>query len=468
MSIDFTKANQFNPNVDISFVKTIPENPEISALKSIGSSFFNNIILVFFKLITSTNLILLGHISREEKIHYQLFMTFQIGVFILEFLGKYFILGILKYILSGNKYNIELYNDYIRMKTALICITPLIIIPVSICSYYLIGVLFEYTLEIKDKSLIWEVFIKYLIFTPIIYFFEILFLLNLKFLSVVKRLKSIMYIISYLICHIVLSWILIFYFNFGLFGLTISYCLNSIIFFFFTDRLIFHVVKNDADNYFYLIPNQNNFVPQIFTLLKQLSVYSLYYLRDLFPNHFIFLASLFIDKNQLIVNIIYMNFFEVILEMNRGFYYTIKNDLFTKDKDTIQTQKILLFFSIYFSIISLTIIILLLLFKNILLDIYILHGGEPIMQKIAGSLKIIYSLSILFMSIKSILNGVVRGIGIAPSNKRQITYMIICITFCYFFCFLHDFGIFGLWLSLLILDILHVCENSFKSRYFTI
>ena len=103
------------------------------------------------------------------------------------------------------------------------------------------------------------------------------------------------------------------------------------------------------------------------------------------------------------------------------------------------------------------------IFKNILLNIYLLDGGEHIFKEIAKSLIIIYPLCILFMSVKIILNGIIRGMDIPVSNKRRLVYMIICIVFCYIFCFLYGFGIIGIWISMLILEFFHAGENSAKT-----
>jgi len=461
---NFIKAQENIVLCDRSLVVISVEKPEVAALKSIGFSFFNNMVITFFRLIITTNLILLGHIIYEEKVHYKLFMTFQIGVFILEFLGKYFIIGLLKYVFYGKKENKTIYNEYIRMKRALIFIIPLITIPISICSYYILELLFKYSLGIDSLDLIKEVYKKFLLFTPLIYFFEILFFLNLKFLAAFNRIRLVfMYIIIYLICHIVLSWMLLFILNYGIFGLTCSYFFNCLLFFFFTNKSIYRIVGKDTDNYFHLIPNINDFSWNSLRAIGKISFYSLLNLGEVFPIQFIFLVSLFMEKNQLIVNIIYLNFFELITEVFRGFYHTIKKELFVKNQDIIERQTFVLFFSVYYSIISLTILIILILFKNILLHIYIFKGGEPIFMEIAANLRIIYPLCVLLTSAKIILNGIIRGMDIPVSNGRRLSYIIICILFCYIFCFLYEFGIFGIWISMLILEFLHVGENLAKT-----
>jgi Na+-driven multidrug efflux pump len=455
-------------NKDISLILVNHEKPEKAAIESIGFSFFNNMVITLFRLIVITNLILLGHLLYEEKVHYQLFMTFQIGVFILEFFGKYFIIGLLKYIFFQDKERKTLYNLYIKIKTALIVLIPLITEPISLISYYILESLFTYSLKINNQDLIKEVYKKFLIFTPVIYFFEILFFLNLKYLIACNRIKlAFMYIICYLICHIVLSWILLFILNYGVFGLTISYCLNSFLFFFFTNRRIYITEYVVEDTFFHLIPNKNNFNGAVLKKVREISFYSAINLGEVFPVQFLFLVGLFIGKNELIVNIIYLNFFELVTEIYRGFYYTIKKELAIKYQDTIQKQNYVLFFSVYYSIISLIVFILLILFKNILLNIYIFKGGEPAFKEIAESLRIIYPLCILCMSAKILLNGIIRSLELPVSNQRRLIYIIICVIFAYIFCFVYDLGIFGIWISMLSLEFLHAGENFAKTmKYF--
>ena len=132
-----------NQLCDVSLVSSSSENPEIASIKSFGISFFNNMVMTCFKLISLTNLILLGHILYNEKVDYQLFMTFQIGVFILEVLGKYFIIGLLKYIFGEYKNIKSSYLLYIKLKTVLIFLIPFVTIPVSICSYFLLKLIFK-------------------------------------------------------------------------------------------------------------------------------------------------------------------------------------------------------------------------------------------------------------------------------------------------------------------------------------
>ncbi len=68
----------------------------------------------------------------EKKIHYDLFMTYQIRIFILELFGRIFFLGLLKYLFDekdGKKI-------FMGMKTLFVILIPAIFIPLSLLSYY--------------------------------------------------------------------------------------------------------------------------------------------------------------------------------------------------------------------------------------------------------------------------------------------------------------------------------------------
>ena len=147
------------------------ETPGMSAFKDIKNTFFNNIVIISSQLILTTNLILLGHLLYEKKIHYDLFMTYQIGVFILELFGRVFFLGLLKYLFLEK----EEYKNFIGMKTLFAILIPIIMIPLSLFSYLIIKLLLQNNLEIYNQNINKEVWTKFLIFTPAIYLFELLF-----------------------------------------------------------------------------------------------------------------------------------------------------------------------------------------------------------------------------------------------------------------------------------------------------
>ena len=183
------KRDEVREIYDASLIQLNPESPATTAFKSIGMSISNNIVAILSRLILTINLILIGHISYKKKVLYELIITYQVGIFILEILGKYFIIGLIKYLFEEKEEKRELYNLYIRMKTALVILVPVIIGIVSISSYYLIYLLLYKNLAIYDDIIIKEIYFKFMIFTPIIYLFEILFFLNIQFLIYKKKTK---------------------------------------------------------------------------------------------------------------------------------------------------------------------------------------------------------------------------------------------------------------------------------------
>ena len=450
---------------DISIVKPNKERSEVAAFKSIKASFFNNIVISFDLLIIATNLILIGHTLFENILYHELFMTFQIGVFIIELFGKAFILGLTKYLFEDKEEN-DLYKVYIRMKTILILLIPIIVLPVSLLSYFIIKLLLNFNLDIYDEFLNREVWLKFLIYTPAIYLFEILFLLNLQFLAYQKCLKTVFFFtVCFIITHITLSLLLLYLMKIGLIGLTISYCLNSFFFYYFSNLKIKNYGSYNEQNYFFsFIPYKENFDGQLLCLLKKKSLISLLNYGEVIIFHFLFLASLFTTKYQLVVNIIYINFYELICAISKGFYYTLKNYMMENAEDTEYRQKYVIFFSFYYLLITFAIFLSLIIFKNILLNIYLSSPSEESLIIIAAnSIRIFYPLSLLLSGIRINLNGIVRGMSIALHPVKRAIYISIYIIICWLLCFYLQYEIIGLWIGLLILNCLLIFESIHKA-----
>ena len=228
-------------SIDRSLVDIRNEDVSITILNIIGNCFINNLVFIASNFVTSINLILIGHILIQDTTHYELFMTYEIGVSIINFFGKIIIIGLLRFIFEIKEFR-KIYYSYLRLKTGLVLIIPIIMIPVSLSSYIIIKLLLQNNLDIYNQSLNKEVYFKYMIFTPIIYFFEILFYLNLKLLRAFEKIKAVVsYTNFFLISHIVSCWILLYILKIGILGLTISYCLNSFIFYMLINEYINHI-----------------------------------------------------------------------------------------------------------------------------------------------------------------------------------------------------------------------------------
>ena len=313
-------------SIDRSLVEIRNEEVSITILNIIGDCFINNLVFIASNFISTINLILIGHILLENKTHYELFVTYEIGVSMINFFGKIIIIGLLRYIFEIQEYR-KIYFSYLRLKSGLILTIPIIMIPVSLSSYFIIKFLLQNNLDIYNQSLNKEVYFKFMIFTPIIYFFEILFYLNLKLLRAFEETKAfISYVIFFIISHIVCSWILLYILKIGILGLATSYCLNSFLFYLFTNIRISNTKEEELEN-FYIFPPKEYFDSNVINTLKDASSLSMRHISDIFLLYLMLFAAFFTDKNQLIVNSVYLNFYYLLNGINKGFYLTFKHYL---------------------------------------------------------------------------------------------------------------------------------------------
>ena len=448
--------------IDRSLVEIRNENLSITILNVIGNCFINNIVFITSNLISAINLILLGHILQQNQTHYELFMTYQIGVSIIDFFGRVYILGLLRYNFEKKEYR-KLYKSYLRFKTGLIVIMPIIMIPVSLCSYFIIKLLLKNNLDIYNQTLNKQIYFKFLIFSSIIYFFEILFYLNLILLKTYEEIKAIIsYTNLFIICHLVSCWILLYILKLGILGLTISYCLNTFVFYFFTNSYINNKKEEDEENFF-VIPPREYIDYNLINILKIASTFSIRYVTDCFLYFILFIATLFTNKIKLIVNIIYLNFYCLSNEINKGFYLTFKHYLLHTKESNEEKKKYILVFSLTFFIIIVSVFVILIIFKNILMNIYLINGGDNDLRIISNSIQIIYSFCILFNGIQIILYGFIRGMASASPISNKFIYSFIFLFFCLMLCFFYKLSVLGLWIAVLILFLFYTLQNGYNS-----
>lgn len=449
-------------SIDRSLVEIRNERLIITILNIIGSGFMNNLVFVASIFVSTINLILLGHIFLQNKTHYELFMTFQIGVSIINFFGKVVIIGLLRYIFEIKEYR-KIYDSYLRLKTGLVVIIPIIMIPVSLSSYFIIKLLLRNNLDIYNQSLNKKIYFNFMIFTPIIYFFEILFYLNLKLLRAFEETKAVFSFINFfIISHIVSCWILLYILKIGILGLTISYCLNSFIFYFLTNTYINNQKDEEIEN-FIIIPPMENFNNEVINILKEASSLSMRHLSDTFLLYLLFIATLFTDKNQLIVNIIYLNFYHLLNGINKGFYLTFREYLLHSKESNEEKKKYIMIFLVTFLAFVMFIFITLIVFRNILMDIYLINGGDKKLKIISNSIHIIFAFCILFNGIQIFLYGFNRGMATSSPIFIKFINSFACFFLCLILCFIYNKGIVGIWIAVLVLCLFFIFENGYKS-----
>ena len=117
-------------------------------------------------------------------------------------------------------------------------------------------------------------------------------------------------------------------------------------------------------------------------------------------------------------------------------------------------------------LLGLSLFIILIIFKNILLHCYIFHGGDIILIPTSNKLRVIFPLCILLNSIRMLFNGILRGMNKPFPLVKKLLYIIICMSLCYIFCFYYQYGIYGLWISTFIMNLLFVFESIYKATIY--
>ena len=438
----------------------------------IKNSILNNMLFVSYKLLMGVNLVILGHLLMENKTHYELLVSFQIGVLFLNIFGKFFITGLIKF-LKDKSNSIE---TYVELKILILFLILVVIVPVSILSYFAINfILNEFDVE-NSKDLNLYVYLNFLIWCPVLFCFEIFFLLNLKLLYLTEKIKLLLKLLIFLFAgHVIFSYILIYVFGFGLKGLTISYLINCLFSYLGSNKRVnyyhFNVENNDNNN-FYFFPNINDFSRNDIniTLKKSKKIAINYYLEN-FPFYLIFVASIFSGQKQLVVNIIYLNFYEIVNALNKGFEITLKNYLLEDDKSYDIKRRFIITFSICFWSIGITIFIILLTFKSSIIYLYLYEGGDNIIKAIAKNLDIIFPFCILNNFIYMALNGFAVGLRQDLSYLHFFSYLnpLICMGASLIFFIEYDYNIVGLWIGLLLSSFLYILIYGYKAvQYFKV
>ena len=155
----------------------------------------------------------------------------------------------------------------------------------------------------------------------------------------------------------------------------------------------------------------------------------------------------------------------MLCTINRGFYFTLKNYFSKNLEDATKRKRYVIYFSLYYLILTLAIFIVLILFKNILLETYLYEGGKGKID-ISMNLKIIYPIVILISNVRMALNGILRGMSVSLPSGRKAFYIIIYMILCWILCINFNYGIFGLWLSILLLNIAFVLESTHKAQIY--
>jgi hypothetical protein len=217
----------YNVNNDISLVEG--ESEQRSNIENIAEIFtksITNIIPILILVVMDClNLIFLGQNNED-------FANFEVGVIYLNLFCFTFSIGVISsndQSLDKAKFDgVKIYKIYMIAKDHILLVIIVLVIPVAFLSYYILFKFFD----------IWNIYMNYLIYSPLIIYFKLMIFLNLMTLNITRNNIWII-IICYFILHF--SFLYLFIKSFGMFGITLSMIFSSSITFIFSH--VFYITK---------------------------------------------------------------------------------------------------------------------------------------------------------------------------------------------------------------------------------
>jgi len=466
--MSYLKSEPINDFNDISYV-----NPEIEYSSSLvlsfdilSDSFFNILPTLLLAFIDTINLIILGHFDSSGKgTGYEYFNYFQIGVVYLNLFGFVFALGTLK---SLKKEISNLEKNYLNTKLLLIGIVFLIILPLNLVSYYILSSIYSEE-GLSTISMLWYIYRNFLIFAPILAYFQLLLQLNLRiFQNYNMRAMSLWIFILHILLHLFFSFLFVFYFNFEVKGIIFSLIVTSVICYFISNKLTNDYIIRETN--FYIFPGTDfdlnsltetmkiNFVTGIITYLEYAGL------------GFFTLFSLLINHESLTANIILVNFICTLQIMGNGFSSTLKRyiQLSTSSykHSHIGKKKFIKFLALLTVSSAFILAILILMTKSKFVYIYLNESDITsfnIISDLFSNVVQYFSFIIFFDYISRILDGYVKGIDANITHLMffKLSFIIIFVPIGLVWCFVYDYGLIAFWAVIYIYIIIHTILNSF-------
>lgn len=429
------KINSANYNVhnDISLVeREVEERSNSENISEIFSKSITNIIFILSLIIMDClNLIFLGQNNKD-------FTNFETAIIYLNIFCFSFSIGIISstdHLLDKAMFDgVKIFKIYMIAKDHIIFVVLFLVIPVSLISYYIIFDFFD----------IWHIYINFLIYAPLIIFFKLLILLNLKTLYKTRNNIWII-VIFYNILHV--SFLSFFVKSYGIFGVTLTMILASLITFIFSH--VFYVTK---------LFNMFNFsINSVFkmdwnaskeTLLTN-TVKGFYgYLNYL--GYGLMILSAYSLTELYIAHIIIYSILSVPHTLSEGFSITIRKYLseMKHTKASFESRKkYLLCFVILVITITLTFALLLITLQDRIVILYYPQISEE-MKNIIYNVILYYSIFIIFDYFSIILDGFIigkEGESLKLPIYKAVVFCLICLPIGLFVTYNYNLGITGIW-----------------------
>jgi Na+-driven multidrug efflux pump len=466
--MSYLKKDPIDDLNDLSLV-----NPEIEkksrfslAAEIVGDSIFNIFPILLLVLTDSLNLIFVGHIKNESS-HVNNFFTFnffQIGVIYLNLFGFIFALGTLK---SLNKETINKREHYVHSKIIIYLLIFIVIIPLMLAGYVVLNYLYSTEQATQSDTFtqiyIWYVYKSFILYSPLFMFPLLLFQLNLKIFQIYNmRIHAFWICLLFIFLHCIISYVLIFVWNFNLKGILVSLSICSFLCYTLTDMIINDNIFTMNGN-FYLIPTMNFTWAEFYETIKNSFTCGAISYLEYAGFGFFLLFSYFVDHASLTTNIILLNFFTILHVLGQGFSSTLKHyinlSMSSYKHSHKGKKKYVKILSVVVFVTALVFALVIFIFDGCLVNIYLHQGHANISEKF-NQIAYFYAIIIFFDYLSQVLDGYVKGI-----NTK--TYLLFYkLAFLLFFlplglglCFAYNLGIFGFWLATYLYIVIYTVIN---------
>jgi len=466
--MSYLKSEPINDFNDISYV-----NPEIEyssglvlSFDILSDSFFNILPTLLLALIEGINLILLGHYDNPNtSAGYQLFNFFEIGVVYINLFGFAFAIGILK---SLKKEISNLEKNYLNTKAILIGIVILVILPLNLISYYILSSVYSEEGQATISNL-WIIYKNFLVFAPLIVYFQLLLQLNLRIFQIYNmRSISLWIFILHILLHLFFSYFFVYYLNFQIKGIAFSLIATSLICYVISNKLTDDYIIREFN--FYIIPNINFDVDSVIDTMKINFVTGMITYLEYAGMGFFILFSLLINNESLTANIIIVNFISILHIIGNGFSSTLKRYIqlstssykhshIGKRKFTKYCVSLTIIMALVFSLI-------ILMTKSKIVRVYLNESELSYQSKVIYLFDHIikyFSFIIFFDYISRILDGYVKGIDANITHLLffKLSFLLIFVPFGLILCFVYGYGLMGFWAVIYAYIVIHTILDSF-------
>jgi Na+-driven multidrug efflux pump len=467
--MSYLKREPINDFNDISYVNPDFEQKPIIPLilEIVSDSIFYIYPTLILVILESANLIFLGQMA-DDQVQYKYLNFMAIGTCYLNLFGFAYALGVTKAVKRGNDISCFFHNT----KIILIGLTILVILPLSLVSYYILAAVYSNEGP-ETLEMLWYTYKNFLFLSPIYAFFQLLLQLNMRALQVFDEVFTCFWLFMLNTCfHCVFLYVFVCLLNLNIIGVTISLILSSFLSYIYSNSVLndyLEIKKN-----FYFLPDLDLFTSQDsineFTdVLKNGSLAGIVNYAEYSGYGFFLLLSFFINSESLTTNIVLMNFFAILHTVGHGFSYTlryyIRMSISSHKHSHAGKKKFVRLISFLVFFLALMVAVVILIFDESIVNLYLRPIVSPLstqnLNNLFSDIANIYALVIFFDYFSWLLDGYIKGSDAKTTHLLiyKISFVLVFVPAGLILCFVLGMGLKGFWISIYVYIVIYALIN---------